>query len=78
MTWKEFKNKQNHNIPVISINKEARKRLTEIEKDDIDYLFSVRINGKQRLWGIRRDLHAFNLLWWDPKHEICPSKKKHT
>lgn len=33
--------------------------------------------GLERIWGHRWD-HVFYPIWWDPKHEVCPSTKKHT
>ena len=36
-----------------------------------------RISGPGRVWGIREE-HVLDLLWWDPRHEVCPSPKKHT
>lgn len=56
---------------------EARKRLREIELDDQDCLWELHVNGLERIWGIRFG-HVFYPVWWDPLHEVCPSKKKHT
>jgi hypothetical protein len=38
--------------------------------------FSLRINSPARVWGIR-DEYVLRVLWRDPRHEVCPSKKKH-
>jgi len=40
-------------------------------------LFSFAIDGRRRVWGIRRE-HVLCLLWWDPNHQVCPSQKKAT
>lgn len=78
MTWSEVKQtSQHHSIEVDRLSKEARKRLEEIGQSDVDELFSLRLTGKQRLWGIR-DRHIFKVLWFDPGHKVCPSMKKHT
>lgn len=77
-TWAEIEGDTHHMIPVSRIIKSAQKRLQELGHDDQDSLASFHINGKQRLWAIRRSVNIFYLLWWDPKHEICPSSKKHT
>lgn len=77
MTWGSVKQGGSHSIDLESITSEARKRLQEIGQDDVDELFSLRLRGKERLWGIR-DRHILKVLWWDPKHQICPSTKKHT
>ncbi len=54
-----------------------KKRLEEIEQDEIALFYSLRLSGKKRMWGIK-DNNIFWILWWDPFHEICPSFKKHT
>ncbi|RKU30715.1 hypothetical protein C6497_03290 [Candidatus Poribacteria bacterium] len=77
-TWDQIAGNTHHMIPVNSIIKPAQERLAELGHDDENRLASFHINGKQRLWAIRRSVNIFYLLWWDPKHEICPSPKKHT
>lgn len=77
MTLHEITNKGSHNIKVNQIVKDAQKRLEEIKQADVDELFSLRLSGKERIWGIV-DRNIFKILWWDPKHEICLSSKKHT
>ena len=78
MTWAEIEGETHHMIPVSSIITSAQKRLAELGHDHEDSLASFHINGKQRLWAIRRSANEFYLLWWDPKHKICPSYKRHT
>ena len=53
---------------------EAQKRLQEIAQEDIDSLWSLRLEGAHRLWGIR-DGGVYHMIWWDPDHEVCPSDK---
>lgn len=79
MTWSEIKKnkKSNHSIEVSKICHDAQNRLIEIEQDDIEELFSLRIGGKKRIWGIR-DGRVLKILWWDPNHTVCPSFKKYT
>lgn len=55
----------------------ALERLVELEYDDEDQISRLRVTGSGRLYGFRRN-ERFYALWWDPKHEIYPSKKKHT
>lgn len=74
MTWGEIEGRQNHAIEVSSLVREARNRLVEIGQDDVDELFSLRINGPSRVWGIRVH-HVLRLLWWDPNHAVCPVTK---
>lgn len=78
-TWSEIQikdKKNNHIIDVADIIKEAQERLERLNLDE-DQLFSLRLAGKERLWGILRN-GEFNILWYDTKHEICPSPPKHT
>ncbi len=78
-TWADIKSDGNNHVVDIqnSPNPEVLKRLAEIHQDDIDELFSLRLSGKERLWGIL-DNHILKILWWDMNHEVWPSKKKHT
>ena len=65
----------NHKIERDRLCKEAQKRLIKIKLDDCDEFYSVHINSMERLWGILEGSY-FKILWWDPNHEICPSKKR--
>lgn len=77
-TWAKLKSEAgSHNVMVRKLVKIARDRLLELCLDDRDELFSMRFTGKKRVWGIR-DGNVFKVLWWDPKHEVCPSMKKNT
>lgn len=75
MTWYSLNSNGSHSIAKIDIINEAQKRLRELGQDDIDKLYSLRLTGKQRMWGIK-DGRILKILWFDPKHEICPSLKK--
>ena len=74
-------------IPITDIiNIEETKRLMSkilvIETQDTEYRFFF---TKLEEWkiafsnvvGIRKN-EDFHVLWYDPEHEVCPSKKKHT
>lgn len=81
LTWGEIDHqnsdtghKKHHNMDVSSITKEAQNRLFELEIYE-DQIFRFRINNKQRLWGFRYG-HKFDLLWYDPYHEIYPVDPK--
>ncbi|RKZ64279.1 MAG: hypothetical protein DRQ99_15740 [Candidatus Parabeggiatoa sp. nov. 3] len=78
-TWADIKSDgNNHAVDIQNTpNPEVLKRLAEIHQDDIDELFSLRLSGKERLWGIL-DNHILKILWWDANHDVWPSKKKHT
>ena len=66
-------NTQSHPIPVGKLDKRAAKRLTELNLDSHDILYSLAITGKQRVWGIMiEETGIFQLLWYDAHHEIYP------
>lgn len=66
-----------HFIAVTDLSKEAQSRLVDIQLDDLDELYSMRINGKVRVHCVHRS-HYMRVLWYDPEHKVCPSAKKHT
>jgi hypothetical protein len=81
MTWDQIlikAKKQNHSVSIDDLIKDAQRRLTEINLDDLDQLVSLHLSGRKRVWGYIVDQGVMNLLWWDPEHTICPSIKKHT
>ncbi|WP_437834337.1 hypothetical protein [Sorangium sp. So ce1153] len=74
--WVEIdKNKKHdHYIDWDKLSQEAQRRLEALELDDgRDSLFSFRIGGKLRIYGLRIN-NVFCVLWWDPEHKACPSK----
>ena len=77
MTWEEIlvkAKKQNHSVSVAGLCREAQARLNDICRGniDIDEVVSLRLTGKERVWGIL-DRGVLSLLWWDPDHAVCPS-----
>ncbi|MBK8980500.1 MAG: hypothetical protein IPM29_31750 [Planctomycetes bacterium] len=75
MTWAEIQQGAGcHNVKLShpKFASEAHRRLREIGQDDIDELFSLRLNGKSRVWGILFG-SVLRILWWDPEHNVCPS-----
>jgi hypothetical protein len=77
MLWTDILGNDHHAIPLNRLSKTAQNRLATLTLDDVDEIYSFHFSGKQRIIGIR-DLDVVRLLWWDPEHEVCPSKKKHT
>ena len=78
MTWDEIDGPTgSHHVATAKLSRDARNRLVEIRQDDAESLFSIRVTGERRVWGIL-DEHVLRMLWWDPRHEVCPSIKKHT
>ena len=77
LTWQELRNNGSHFVDRSTLCHDAQKRLVQLQKDDLDQLFSLRLSGRKRIWGIKEG-NILWLLWWDPNHEVCPSHKKHT
>jgi hypothetical protein len=77
MTWGELLGDKHKPIPVEHLCPKARARLVDIERDDIPELGELRVGNKPRIWGwLQGDV--MHLLWWDPEHEVCPSKLRNT
>lgn len=74
MTYGRENKTKNHYIAVSSLAKQAQSRLKELQIDDIDSLFSLRLEGKLRIFGIR-EFNYLNILWVDSEHEVCPIQK---
>lgn len=85
MTWSEVKRQthddgksKHHSIEVQKLSKEAQERFAAKKlEEDADSVFSFALDNKLRIVGIRKE-ECFHILWYDPEHEICPSKKKYT
>ncbi len=82
MTWGEIQSASggkktgtnNHFENISDMIKEAQNRAEEIHLD-VDQLFSLRLTGERRLYGILED-GIFSVIWLDNEHEIFPSKKQ--
>lgn len=68
---------KHHGIKICDLSPKAQKRLKELKLDDIDEVFSLRLEGKLRIIGIRK-LNCLSILWIDREHEVCISNKKNT
>lgn len=66
--------KRNHGVELYKLCGDAQKRLRQLGYDDLDELYTLRLSALERVWGIR-ECNVFSLLWWDPKHQVCPSLK---
>jgi hypothetical protein len=77
MTWHAITETGSHFIDTSALSKPARDRLMEIQQDDVDQVYSLRVTGRRRIFGIR-DGGVLRILWWDPDHQVCPAPKKHT
>ena len=84
LTWQEIESSSggkkaghgsmNHFEPVTDLSKEAQKRWEQLKLYDYDEVFSIRLQNQERLYGILED-GVFRIVWYDPKHEIYPTKK---
>ncbi|MCY4673128.1 MAG: hypothetical protein OXD43_05065 [Bacteroidetes bacterium] len=80
MTWAQVANQvggpnrgtNSHHVPTSKILGEARELLEKSLLYDLDEIYSLRIKGQERFYGIIQD-YVLYILWYDPKHEICPS-----
>lgn len=78
LTWGEIDrfssdsgHKMHHNMNTAVICDEAQYRLVEIEKYS-DVIFRFRLGNKRRLWG-HRVVDNFEIVWFDPTHQIYPT-----
>lgn len=75
--WAEVQSTGSHAIEIENLIQAAQNRIKELYDDQCDSVYSLRIQGKERVFGVK-DMAILRILWWDPEHEVCPSKKKHT
>lgn len=78
LTWGEIDrpssdtgHKMHHNMDTAQICDEAQSRMMEIERY-ADVIFRFRLGNKRRLWG-HRIVNNFEVLWFDPTHQIYPT-----
>lgn len=74
MNWTQIESAGSHAVPIGNLIPGAQRRLEEINQIDIDSLFSLRVSGRKRIWGIRFG-SVLRMIWWDPEHQICPSTR---
>ena len=70
-------NTNNHVYSLDELPSATYKRLAEIQHDDEDAIYTLRLGGKYRVAGVLHK-HVFYVLWIDPQHEVWPSTKKLT
>lgn len=85
ITWDEIrqqshrsgneKKSNNHNIDIDKLSPLAQERLKTLKFDDRDKIYSLRLEGKIRIFGFK-ELNYLDIIWIDLKHEVCPPKKK--
>lgn len=74
--WKHLAadEERHHRVPFYKLCKEAQEVAEKLNIDDYEEIWSLRLTGKQRLWGVR-DEQYFVVIWWDPDHLVYPTKK---
>jgi hypothetical protein len=60
-----------HLVDAKQLNSSAKERLIKINQEDTKELFSLRLNGEKRIWGIK-ERQILQILWWDPSHKVYP------
>ncbi len=61
-------------IDVSGICADAQRRLLDISRDDVEWLWEWHITGPKRIWGWRTG-HVCHILWWDPEHTVWPTTR---
>lgn len=64
----------NHYENISDLIPEAQKRWREIRLEEYDRVFSLRLTGEQRLYGVLLD-GIFRIVWFDQHHEIYTTQK---
>ncbi|MBR5913977.1 MAG: hypothetical protein IKZ58_06415 [Selenomonadaceae bacterium] len=83
MKWCELfptdkRKSRHHTLSKESLSKQALERIEVLKLDeDTDSIFSLALNNKARLIGIRNGA-VFQVIWYDANHEFSISNKKHT
>lgn len=75
-TWETIEKEQHdrgrtkhHSIMISALTPKAQRRLKELKMEDVDEVFSLRLNNKIRIIGIRR-FSFLDILWIDLNHEV--------
>lgn len=83
-TWENITKdqKKNHYIDLDRLNKVARDRFSTL-RIEAESIFSLRLAGRHRIYGILCEDGVFQVLWYDDDHGdndtcVCRSRKKHT
>lgn len=78
MRWSEILDRRtgNHQPKVILISATAQGRLDELDIV-VERLVSLRLTNTERIWGIREEA-VCSMLWWDPEHQVWPTRQRNT
>lgn len=75
MTWNEIfvvAKKRNHPIRVDQLRCEHARRWMKVHMSDQPLLWTLRLTGPERVWGIFSE-GAYQIIFWDPNHLIYPT-----
>ncbi len=83
MTWADLKRQthdggksKHHFLMLESLSPDAVERVKQLlSEEEFDSVFSLALQNVLRIIGVRRD-EKFYVMWYDPKHEFCPSHRK--
>lgn len=84
MTWDEIGKQQHdksrkskhHFLSMDTLSDDAIKRIREkCFDEETDRIYSFSFQNCLRIIGLREGAEFF-IVWYDPKHEFCPSRKK--
>lgn len=76
-TWQDLERQGSHFLTYEKLAKQARDRIAERKIAETDCIYSLRCTGEYRVIGLRFG-DDFYLIWHDPGHRFCPSKKRGT
>lgn len=77
-TWNEIfiKDKHwNHPLSVSEFKCSKAKKWMQVNMPDQDQLWTLRLSGAERIWGVFGD-GIYLVLFWDPKHLIWETDRK--
>lgn len=57
---------------------DAKRQLARRERDDATEIARIRIGSAKRLYAVKTPRGVFEMLWWDPNHEIYPTEPRNT
>lgn len=65
----------NHPVQIGDLCEKARNRLIDLKLDDNDELYSLRLEGTIRIYGIRKE-NYLDIIWVDLNHEVYPVSQR--
>ena len=83
MTWPEIEQasggrssgNNSHFVNKNNLSKMARERLEELQIDDVDQVYSLRLTGKTRIIG-KRIGSIMQIIWFDFNHEVIDMRNR--